>query len=155
MFTADADGKNLRIIDPYNFTSHFIWEDEKHIVAWTKIPGKGFGFFRFEDAEGGKVEHVGKGVMDRNGHNTFLGASEWILNDTYPDKDGFQTVYIYNEKTGERRDLARLKSPKGYAGEWRCDLHPRSTPDGKFIFIDSAHNTGRQIYMLYDFLPED
>lgn len=155
MFTADADGKNLRVIDPYNFTSHFIWEDEKHIVAWTKVPGKGFGFFRFEDAEGGKVEQVGKGVMDRNGHNTFIGSSEWILNDTYPDKMGFQTVYIYNTKTGMRRDLAKLKSPKAYSGEWRCDLHPRSTQDGKFIFIDSAHENGRQIYMLYDFMPRN
>ena len=114
MFTADADGKNLRVIDPYNFTSHFIWEDEKHIVAWTKVPGKGFGFFRFEDAEGGKVEQVGKGVMDRNGHNTFIGSSEWILNDTYPDKIALTNhfpclssprICIFNKKIGSKTGI--------------------------------------------------
>ncbi len=34
MFTADADDGNLRIITPYNYTSHFIWTpDGKKVIV--------------------------------------------------------------------------------------------------------------------------
>jgi len=36
MFTADKDGKNLYILDPSGFTSHFIWKDNKHVAIFTK-----------------------------------------------------------------------------------------------------------------------
>jgi hypothetical protein len=45
--------------------------------------------------------------------------------------------------------LADLHSPEPYVGEWRCDLHPRSNPDGTLVTVDSAHGgNGRQIYLV-------
>jgi hypothetical protein len=32
--------------------------------------------------------------------------------------------------------------------EWRCDTHPRSTPDGNFVIVDAPNWDGRQMYML-------
>ena len=148
MFTANADGSDMRVIDPYNYTSHFIWDcDGKRVLAWTKIPPHGFGFFLIDDTPEAKVEQIGRGVMPVNGHCTYINR-DWILNDTYPDKTRRQNVYLYNVKTGERRDLAKLYMPKGMWGEYRCDTHPRSTPDGKRVVVDSAHNGKRQLYML-------
>ena len=148
MFTANADGSDMRIIDPYNYTSHFIWDcDGKKVLAWTKIPPYGFGFFLIDDTPEAKAEQIGKGAMPVNGHCTYINR-DWILNDTYPDKTRRQTVYLYNVKTGERRDIAKLHMPKGMWGEHRCDTHPRSTPDGKKVVVDSAHNGKRQLYML-------
>ena len=149
MFTSDADGKNLRAIDPYNYTSHFIWEpDCKRVLAWTRIPPHGSAFFSIADSDREDVKKVGEGSMPVNGHQTFLKDPKWVLCDTYPDKGRFQTVYLFNTKTGRRIDIAKLYSPPAYKGEWRCDTHPRATPDGKFVTVDSPHNGGRQVYLL-------
>ncbi|MGV8096561.1 MAG: hypothetical protein AB2L24_32290 [Mangrovibacterium sp.] len=148
MFTASADGTDLRVIDPYNYTSHFIWRDPSHILAWTRIPAKGSGFFLFEDSSVENIEQIGKDVMTLNGHCTYLPGNEWILNDTYPSSERLQSVYLYHVPTGKRIPLADFYSPDEYKGEWRCDTHPRSTQDGQYVIVDSPNWDGRQMYLL-------
>ena len=149
MLTANADGSDIRVIDPYNYTSHFIWKDREHILAWTRIPRQGDGFFMFRDSAEPEIVQVGKEKMPRNGHNTYLPApyDDWVLNDTYPDENRMQSVYLYHVPTDTRVPIAEIYSPVEYEGEWRCDLHPRSTPDGKHVIIDAPNHQGRQMYM--------
>jgi len=148
MLTARPDGSDIRIVDPYGQTSHFIWRDPKHILAWAWHPSGGSAFYLYEDGTG-KVEPVGKGIMTRNGHCTYLPGNQWILNDTYPDRQRMQTVYLYHVPTGRVIVLGRFYSPPAYNGSWRCDTHPRFSPDGKSIVIDSPHGgNGRQLYLL-------
>lgn len=151
MFTVDMDGKNRYLLDPSGRTSHFIWRDPQHICAWTKPSGKPERFYLFRDRTH-RFEPVGQTVMTRNGHNTYVPQTnnEWILNDTYPDrKTREQVPYLYHVPTGRRVDLGRFRSPSQYVGEWRCDLHPRSSNDGKTIAIDSPHSgSGRQIHLI-------
>ncbi|MPY87748.1 MAG: hypothetical protein GEU99_07490 [Luteitalea sp.] len=150
MLTADPDGANVYVIDPSGHTSHFIWRDPQHILAWTRVAGKD-GFYLLEDGTR-NVQAIGEGVMTRNGHQTYVPRTnnEWILNDTYPDRaDRKQTLYLYHVPTNRRIDLGRFHSPPQYAGEWRCDLHPRSSPDGRLVVIDSPHGSnGRQMYLI-------
>ena len=71
------------------------------------------------------------------------------MNDTYPDREKReQHVYLYETASGKRIPLADLHSPPEYTGEWRCDTHPRFSPDGKKVVVDSAHNGGRQLYLI-------
>ena len=149
LFTASANGTDLRIIDPYNYTSHFIWRDPSHILAWSNVPGKGDGFFIFEDSPTENIVQIGKEAMPRNGHCTYMPNTDWILNDTYPSSgERLQSVYLYHVPTGKRVPLADFYSPPEYKGEWRCDTHPRSTPDGNYVIVDSPGWEGRQMYIL-------
>lgn len=151
MLTASKNGDDIRIVDPYNFASHFIWNNNKQILAWSRIPGKGDGFFIYEDATHAKIEQIGKDVMTVNGHCSYLPGDKWILNDTYANSSANreQTLYLYEVKTGKRVNIASLISPEDYKGEWRCDLHPRFSPNGKFVVVDSAHEgMGRQLYLI-------
>jgi hypothetical protein len=148
MFTANPDGTDLYVVDPWGYTSHFIWRDGKHILAWARHPSHGDKFYLYEDRTQ-NVEVVGPDVMTVNGHCTYLPGQHWILNDTYPDKDRNQNPYLYEVPTGRRVPLGHFQSPPEYTGEWRCDTHPRFSPDGKKVVIDSPHGgNGRQLYLI-------
>jgi len=148
MLTAAPDGTDLCVVDDYGHTSHFIWRDPAHILAWAYHPSHGSAFYLYEDGTG-KVEVVGEGVMTRNGHCTYLPGSEWILNDTYPDAERYQELYLYHVPTGKKVSLARFYAPEAYTGEWRCDLHPRSSPDRQFVCVDAPRaGSGRQMYLV-------
>lgn len=147
MFTANREGKDLYVLDPFGGTSHFIWRDPKHVLAWAKHPSHGEKFYLYEDKTD-KVDVIGKDVMVVNGHCTYLPGNKWILNDTYPQKDGNQHLYLYEVASGKRVPLGEFRSEVQYRGEWRCDLHPRFSPDGTKVTIDSSHAGGRQIYLV-------
>lgn len=150
MVTADMDGSDIHILDPSGNTSHFIWDDPTHLTMWTKPVGMDWGFYRFTDKTD-EILPVGEGVMTVNGHNTFVPNTnnEWILNDTYPNQNRLQTLYLYHEPTNRKVNLGKFYEPPIYNGEWRCDLHPRNSRDGKFIIFDSTHGgDGRQMYMV-------
>jgi hypothetical protein len=148
MFTVGSDGRNPYVLDPYGKTSHFIWRDPHHVLAWAYHPSHGEKFYLYRDRTE-KVEVVGPDVMTVNGHCTYLPGDEWILNDTYPDREKReQHVYLYEVSSGKRVPLADLHSPPEYAGEWRCDTHPRFSPDGRKVVVDSAHSGGRQLYLI-------
>ena len=149
MFTASQDGSDLRVVDDSGKTSHFIWRDPESILAWTEPRGKSAAFYLFEDQAGGAVEVVGEDVMIRNGHCSYLPGSEWIINDTYPDDQRKQYVYLYHVPTNRSVPLGRFYAPPEYQRQLRIDTHPRISPDGRKIVIDSAHTgEGRQMHII-------
>ncbi|QDT36735.1 hypothetical protein [Stratiformator vulcanicus] len=151
MFTIGLDGSDPYVLDPSGSTSHFIWRDDEYICAWTRPEGQPWGFYLFKDKTD-EVEPVGRGVMTKNGHNTYLpigDGTEWILNDTYPDRDRVQTVYLYHVPTEKVVKVGDFPSPRVYTGEWRCDTHPRYSRDGKTICVDSpVERSGRQLHLI-------
>jgi hypothetical protein len=148
-FTANRDGSDPYLLDPYGQTSHFIWRDPQHVMAWAWHPSHKSAFYLYEDKTD-IVEPVGLGVMNQNGHNTYLSHhdGQWVLNDTYPDKDRLQHPYLYHIPSNRRMWLGHFRSPETYRGEWRCDTHPRSNRDGTAVCIDSPHDGGRQLYLI-------
>lgn len=157
MFTMNPDGSDRFIIDPSGFTSHFVWRDPTHICAYTKPAGMPQQFYLLEDKTG-MIEPIRSDKMPVNGHQTYVpkrnrdgGPNEWLLNDNYAgnDKTRNQTPYLYHLPTDRRIDLGNFPAGENYVGEWRCDLHPRTSNDGNFVCIDSTHGgNGRQMYLL-------
>jgi len=54
-------------------------------------------------------------------------------------KSRLQHPYLYHLPTHRRVPLGHFHSSPEYSGEWRCDLHPRYSPDGRKVVIDSTH----------------
>jgi len=147
MLTCGLDGGDVRVVDDSGHSSHFHWRDAHHILVFTRPAGEEWGFYLFDERTGEREL-----VIDdrRNGHCLYMPGNEWILNDTYPQgEDRLQRLYLYRVADGHRRDLGAYRAPKDYAGEWRCDLHARFSPDGTKIVFDSAHGgDGRQMYLV-------
>ena len=157
MFTAAMDGSDRWVVDHSGCTSHFIWRDPKHILAWSWYPerngrpnGHKGGFCVFEDKpDGGNVEIVGGNKMYNDGHCVYLPGNEWILNDTYPDRQRMRTLFLYHIASDRIVVLGRFYNAPEYTGEWRVDLHPRVSPDGRLVVVDSPHSgEGRQMHMI-------
>jgi hypothetical protein len=164
MITMNPDGTDRYVLDPGGFTSHFIWRDSRHILAWAKPVGQELGFWLFRD-QTREVQRLGEAAMPENGHCTYLPGHEmagpdgqptprWILNDTYPDKQRLQHPYLYDLATDRRLPLGAFETPPAYTGEWRCDTHPRSSRDGMSVCIDSpvgdsaGGGQGRQMHLI-------
>jgi hypothetical protein len=138
----------LHILDPRGKTSHFIWRDDARVLAWADHPSYGEKFYLFRDHTT-EIAVVGPDVMTENGHCSYLPGKRWILNDTYPDRQRMQHPYLYSVRSNTKTPLGHFLSPAPYQGEWRCDTHPRFSPDGTKVCIDSAHGgDGRQMYVI-------
>lgn len=148
--TANIDGTELYPLNDSGEFSHFIWRGDDQICAWA-IPDDSdeAGFYLFNDKS--KIyEAVGAGIMTHNGHNTYVPNTnyEWILNDTYPQgPERLQELYLFHVPTQRKVSLGKFHEPAEYTGEFRCDLHPKTSPDGRLVIFDSTHGgDGRQIY---------
>ena len=150
LITANADGSDIFILNPHGMTSHLIWRDPRHVLAWARYPSHGDKFYVFKDKTE-DVQLVGGDVMTRDGHCTYMPHTnrEWILYDTYPDKERNQNPMLYNISKNRVVPLGHFFLPREYAGEWRCDIHPNASRNGKFVTIDSPHEgMGRQVYLI-------
>jgi len=145
LFTANPDGSALHCVADHQMISHFDWRDRDHILAWARQNGVGDYFFLFRDRTG-ELEVVGKGVMPVDGHCSYSPDRQWILNDTYPDKESKRALYVYRPSDGRRMDIGRFYSPPAVTGPFRCDLHPRWSRDGRKVCFDSVHEGDRQMY---------
>jgi hypothetical protein len=149
MMTAAPDGSDLRVVNDSGRTSHFIWKDARHILAWAERPSHGRGFYVFEDGTG-REELLGEGVLTRDGHCSYLPGGRWIVCDgSVHGGRRDHTLYLYDAASGQKVMLGAFASPPAYAGQWRCDLHPRFSPDGRSVVFDSPHGgDGRQMYLV-------
>lgn len=145
-FTVGVDGKDLHLLNPSGRVSHFVWRDPSHILAYAGWDEQIWRFQVFEDKTN-KAEPI-DGMLPPDGHCTYLPGDQWILSDTYPDKERNQKPYLLHLPTKQLHMLGHFHSPKEYVGEWRCDTHPRSSRDGKWACIDSPHSGGRQMHLI-------
>lgn len=146
MLTAGLSGEDVRIVDPSGHTSHFIWKDKNRILAYTQPDGKEAGFYVFDERDGSYTCEL---ADKRNGHCLYLPGNEWILNDTYPQGEArLQHLYLYHIPSERFVPLGAFPAPRAYFGEWRCDLHTRFSPSGRHLCFDSAHEGGRQMYLM-------
>lgn len=154
-FSMNIDGSDVKYL--YREPSHHFWINDHEIMdnGYHQDPETGErvrGYFRFVDDGSGMPKE--KYFDAPNGHITLHQNGDWILTDTY-NIDGYIYLYMYHIPTKKLVPLNKLAYKLGgylfpyNPGLLRVDLHPRFSPDGKRIAIDSSYEGyGRQIYMI-------
>ena len=131
------------------FISHQIWGRTPHEILvdanWT---GSGHGAVVCDES---RRPFLARKLSDSHGgmaHMVFSPDGKWILADSYPDADSMQKLIRINAENGEWELLGTFHHEPVPTVETRCDLHPRWSPDGRFVTVDSTHNGKRAIYLL-------
>ena len=148
-FTVNRDGTNLQRCFPDEWGgSHFDWLDGDRLMVTSKFEGKAYGHVLYtigrED-----YRRLGRGVLDFDGHGTFSPDGGWMVTDTYPASGSLEQKLILMDMSSEAvLSLGRFVEPAEFTSGWRCDLHPRWSPDGSMIGFNSTCTGSRQAYMI-------
>lgn len=149
LYVANSDGSDLRILMDDRMVSHYYWHDEDCLLAWARTKEVGDRYYLI-DVSTSEWQIIGDGVLDvyGDGHPSFSPNQCWIVTDTYPNRARQRRLLLYKTETNKVIEIGRFFAPWQFDGPKRCDLHPRWSPDGRMISIDSAHEGRRMTYML-------
>lgn len=143
---ADTTGEFRELVS-HPQLSHFCWLDTQRLFLWgaTEDHGRGYVVVDVDDESVMPVDALA-GFGD--GHPSVSPDGEWIVIDTYPDRRRRRSLTLYHLESERVIPVGEFHAPFRFDGANRCDLHPRWSPDGHRISIDSTHDGVRRSYVL-------
>lgn len=150
LVVANFDGKVVDIFNTDGMVSHIGWQGNNHVIAYCRVPKFDDKFAIFEV---GKSEHtsiIGRTTLTSDGHPSFDPSGKWMLTDSYPDRRRVQNLILFNTKSNEKYEVAKLPQPKEFQSpshfkHWGCDLHPRWDRRSEIICFDASFNGFRTL----------
>jgi len=145
--TVQRDGTDLQRCFPDGWGgSHFDWLDGDNLMITAAYDAKVYGHILFTVGRQ-NYQRLGNGLLDYDGHGTFSPDGQWMVTDTYPNNRLHeQKLYLMEMRTEAALSLGRFVEPPEFKGHWRCDLHPRWSPNGDLIGFNSTCSGSRQVY---------
>ncbi|MDF2721208.1 MAG: hypothetical protein K0Q59_883 [Paenibacillus sp.] len=149
LLTANADGSGLQCLSTSTMQSHYHWRDPGKFVMWGGGP-EGSQLYEYDDVpfDSGAPSVLDAGYFLRDGHCSYSPDRNWLLYDSYPDRDSLRHLYVYDLKRKVGTTLGSYYSPPAITGDIRCDLHPRWSRSGTSISFDSTHEGHRHVYAM-------
>lgn len=153
---ADPDQPLSRPEPKAHNISHPMWLDANTALAWAWHSGQP-AYWRYPDPRTAagpngptltEPSAMPTELLPTNGHFSLHPTDpRWLLSDTYPDRDYYQHLFLYDRQTQTRYDAGRFDHDPKLHNDARCDLHPRWRPDGRAVCLDAlAEDSKRQMY---------
>jgi hypothetical protein len=146
LLTCNKDGTDLFPLIQDRIVSHFTWKTDNEILCFTIKNQSELNYILYRDKS--DVNTIPCPKLQEDGHPSYSPSKSYVLTDTYPDQFGDRNLLLYNLETEKMQCIGSFYSPLSLVGENRCDLHPRWSPSGKSIVIDSAHRGKRGMYVV-------
>lgn len=131
--------------------SHYVWNSKNQLLASCIIDGHSCHvLFDMNDISSCRI--IVPSVLNSDGHQSFI-ADDVFITDTYPDKYRMAKLFRVNIPDQTTELLASVYSPGSFQssprkGHIACDLHPRVSRDGRFVFFDSCRTGKRGVYAM-------
>lgn len=151
LITMNIDGTNRYNLSDDNFVSHCCWKNDKEILSFLRKRNIGDQYYLMKDET--HEYSIQWKELNTDGHCTYSPNKEYVITDTYPNRNRIASVYLCEENKKSKR-IARVFAPFKYDNDVRCDLHPRWDHENKKICIDSVHEGTKQLYYLNLFSSE-
>ena len=139
--------------------SHQIWgHDPREIMVDAQWGHHGSELVSFDESRRPFIARRITSEIALKGHAVYSPDGRYILLDSYPlgeDPEKVQKLVIIEAATGHFRLLGEFRHTlaAGTRKDLRCDLHPRWSPDGRRVTVDSIDSGSRRVYLLE--LPEN
>jgi len=108
----------------------------------TRIAGRRtyYQFYHLDDQNHPSPSLKAEGNKFRiDGHPSFTADGRYMITDSYPWKDGYQRLMVFDTETGKSVILAKLNAY--YRGNpASCDLHPKLSKDNNYLVVDTAYD---------------
>ena len=143
---SDLDGEVNEVL-AHDSLSHYSWLDDNRLFMWGGSLEHGRGY-HVVNVDTGHVEIVSELDAFGDGHPSVSPNGEWVVTDTYPDRTRARSLWLYNVDSERSVRSGNFFSPFKFDGPTRCDLHPRWSPDGRSVSVDSAHEGNRRTYIM-------
>lgn len=150
LYVANLDGNDLHCIEEEYITSHYCWKSSHELLTTTVgVDGKRSYYFIYDVDSGQRTELLSEHLTN-DGHPSCLPDGKHFITDTYPLEHCMQHLFSEALDSTDYKPICDLFSDPRMYGEKRCDLHPRVTPDGKIITVDSTFKNCTRSVLLFN-----
>lgn len=146
LITADPNGSELFILNGDIMTSHCCWLNDEEILSYCEFNGVR-GYFKFSD-KSENAQLLSTQMPKIDGHPSISKITHKILTDTYPAKDRFSKLFLYDIRNDLLEKMGNFYQPFKYNKEMRIDLHPKWSNFSNSIYFESGHKNKRQFFKL-------
>lgn len=147
LLTSDIYGGNVYILEDKINMSHYAWKSPTEVLVHTAAKPFGTKYILYEDLTQNK-KTIGEKSLVRSGHPSYSPDGKRLLVDTYPNRWRRQHLEVYTLNGEYIEKIGSFYCPTRFAGQEKCDLHPRWCRTGEFICIDSALSGRRAMYVI-------
>jgi hypothetical protein len=148
LFNISIDGKRKRILADRSMVSHLSWINSTTVGGFFRNDSGTDGYFTIDVLTGEQKDLISWTSWKLgDGHPSFRPGV--MLTDSYPNKARLKVLSLVDFRNHRIITLGEFFESLRYHGESRCDLHPRFSPDGHFVYFDSVHSGRRRLYRMH------
>ena len=147
LYVADIETGKMECIETEKVSSHYSWNGDEELLVTTAALNGAHSEYIVYDLKAHSKKVMKGSWLNRDGHPSTLGRSDFFVSDTYPINC---EQFLFLEENAVGVELARVYSDPRMFDDMRCDLHPRISPDRKWITFDTTFDRRvRQVVLLH------
>lgn len=145
MMVYDMNSKSIIPLEVKDKVSHYVWLNNEEILCTVYDNPNECRYYVYNIKLRSKILFCPKSLKE-DGHPSIY-DEDYILTDTYPNKYGFQQLYMVNKLDDTKQTLVSIYSKPVTNGERRTDLHPRFNYDKSIVCFDSNKSGVRELFL--------